>query len=440
MKDYSTAIAYADEYLKKSNLPFSKKEKAQSFLSLAQFREAARQNPEDISIRKLKNSIAGADEYVNCISLDGQQLYVTLKSPQKMSPDGHQLFNEQIYQAALYKDSIVEYKAVVFTEDYKGRVGAASVSADGRYLFFTVAYHKKGLGNCDLYVMDLVSEERKVFNLGKTINTKNWDSQACFSSDGRTLFFASKREGGFGGSDIWVSELNENGYWKQPQNAGPMINTDKNEMAPFIHADAQSLFFSSEGHIGMGGYDLFVSRKDGKNKWLKAENLGFPINTETDEINIIVAPNGVDAYISKKTDDFDIYTFELENHQVNEVSFIVGKIYDRKTKVPLEAKVELFDLNENTSFAQAISFEDGLFKIPFPKGKHYAFHVNKKGYLFYSKNYFENIIHSDTLEIGLFPIQLHANVKLNNVFFEKDKYDLKAESRMELLKIGSIYD
>jgi tetratricopeptide (TPR) repeat protein len=434
-KDYSTVIFNATEYLKNPNFSFAKKDKVLRLLALAEFRKTVLQKPENIQIHKLKNSIQGTDEYVNCISIDHQYLYFTLKSPHEKSQDSCQLFDENIYQARLQGDSLTDFKMIEFPEDYVGKAGAASVSADGRYLFFTVGYHKKGLGNCDLYVMDFTSEKKKVFNLGNMINTKDWDSQACFSSDGKTLFFASRRSGGFGGSDIWISELNENGYWKQPRNAGPMINTDKNEMAPFIHADTQTLYFSSEGHIGMGGYDLFISRKDKNNIWSKAENLGFPINTEFDEINIVIAPNGEDAYISVKKDNFDMYTFKLTNHKANAISFITGRIYDNETKKPIEAKIELFDLNQNTLFAQAISFKDGLFKIPFPKGKHYAFHVNKESYLFYSKNYFENIIHSDTLEIGLFPIQLYANVKLNNVFFEKDKYTLKAESRMELLRL-----
>jgi tetratricopeptide (TPR) repeat protein len=434
-KDYSAIISILNKYLKRSSLAFAKKEKVLRLLALAQFRDVAMRNPEDVQIKKLKNSIRGADEYVNCISLDGKEIYFTLKSRMDTTRTGQVLYEEQILRSNVFNDSIADFKTIEFPSGFNGRVGAASVSVDGRYLFFTVAYHKHGYGNCDLFYMDLLNERQKVINMGEVINTKRWDAQACFSADGKTLFFASKRDGGYGGSDIWISELNENGYWKQPRNAGSMINTNKNEMAPFIHADAQSLYFSSEGHIGMGGYDLFISRKGKNNIWSKAENLGFPINTESDEINIVIAPNGEDAYISVKKDDFDMYAFKLESHKANEVFFITGRIYNNETKEPIEAKIELFDLNQNALFAQAISFEDGLFKIPFPKGKHYAFHVNKKGYLFYSKNYFENIIHSDTLEIGLFPIQLHANVKLNNIFFEKDKSDLKAESRMELLKL-----
>ena len=134
--------------------------------------------------------------------------------------------------------------------------------------------------------------------MGPVVNSPAWDSQPSFSSDGKTLFFASKREKGKGSSDIWKTELQPDGSWSEPVNLGDSINTPYEEMAPFIHPDNLTLYFSSRGHIGMGGFDLFYSRKNSDGAWTKPVNLGYPINTYADEITLVVNARGDLAYIS----------------------------------------------------------------------------------------------------------------------------------------------
>ncbi len=430
LRKYDEAVLYAQNYIESNG---KKVDETNRIIELAKFRKNAYKNPKEVLLKKIKNSIPDSDEYVNSISLDGKELYFTIKRIGDSTQTGDIIYEEDIYASQLHDDSICSVKEITLPLSFSGRVGAASVSADGRYLFFTVGYHKKGLGNCDLYYKKLNNVDTTVYNLGTTINTKDWDAQACFSADGKTLFFASKRKGGSGGSDIWISELNENGYWTKPQNPGSHINSKGDEMAPFIHHDTKTLYFSSTGHIGMGGYDLFVCEYSNKT-WSKAENLGYPINTERDEINIVIAPNGEDAYISKKDEDFDIYYFKLDSGLAQKVNFITGKVIDSHTGKTLQAKIELTDLASESLFAKAQSFENGTFKIVLPQNNHFAFHVSKKGYLFYSKSYNE-FNHRDTLYIELIPSLLNSKVQLNNVFFDTDKYELKPKSKTELDKL-----
>ena len=132
------------------------------------------------------------------------------------------------------------------------------------------------------------------------------------SSDGKELYFVSRRNGN---ADIYCCSRNSDGTWNQPQNIGNVINTKGSEMAPFLHPDGHTLYFSSDKHIGMGGFDLFMSRRGEDGQWQTPVNLGFPINTAGDEINFFVAADGKTAFISSQRDGgnggYDIYTFEL---------------------------------------------------------------------------------------------------------------------------------
>ena len=155
--------------------------------------------------------------------------------------------------------------------------------------------------------------------LNNKINTHAAETHACVSDDGTTLYFTSNRKGGFGGFDIYKSEIDVDGNWGEPINLGPTINSIFNEATPFITEDGKTLYFSSQGHFNIGGFDIFYSRKEGNN-WQKPKNLGFPFNTTDDDIFFFPLKNGQIAYYSKykKTGygDNDIYRiqiFEREN-------------------------------------------------------------------------------------------------------------------------------
>ncbi len=176
-----------------------------------------------------------------------------------------------------------------------GDCETTSISHDGTELYL---YREDELvGN--LYVSYFRNGEwSNIEKLGGNISTKYWESHASISSDGQKLYFTSNREGGFGELDIYVSERKDDGSWGKAENLGATVNTQWREDTPFITADGQKLFFSSEGHRNMGGFDLFVSHKTSEG-WSKPENIGYPVNSTNDDKFLSPINGGVYAYHSK---------------------------------------------------------------------------------------------------------------------------------------------
>ena len=285
------------------------------------------------------------------------------------------------------------------------------------------------MGSCDLYWSKKIGDEwSKPRNLGPNVNSKFWDSQPSFSIDGKTLYFTSNRPGGKGGKDIWKTTLNEQGQWTKAVNMGDSINTPFDETCPFIHYDDQTLYFSSNGHIGMGGFDIFYSRKQTDSTWSYPINIGYPINTNNDELNLIVSASGKTAIFSTdKLNGYggqDLYSFELyKDARPIPTTYMKGIVYDEKTNQRLAAEFRIIDLeNENeivSAFADPIT---GSFLISLPANKNYALNVAMDDYLFYS----ENIeLLSGTPEkpflknVPMKKLMVGETVVLKNVFFER---------------------
>jgi outer membrane protein OmpA-like peptidoglycan-associated protein len=248
------------------------------------------------------------DEYVNMLSFDGSQLLFTRKMP---SANGYQ--KESLF-VSYYQDSVwsepQQLAFAGFPEDVDP--GAAFISADGRKLYLTGCGWKRD-SSCDIYVSEWEDGQWSMpRRLSEGVNTGSWESQPCVSSDGKELYFVSRRSSN---ADIYRCLRRTDGTWGEPQNLGEPINTKGTEMAPFLHPDGHTLYFSSDQHLGMGGFDLFMSRRGEDGKWQEPVNLGFPINTQGDEINFFVAADGKTAFISSQREGgnggYDIYTFEL---------------------------------------------------------------------------------------------------------------------------------
>jgi outer membrane protein OmpA-like peptidoglycan-associated protein/Tol biopolymer transport system component len=322
--------------------------------------------------------------------------------------------------------------------------GAQNISQDGNWLVFTGCNRPDGQGSCDIYISYKTPEGwSPAFNLGGRVNSDQWESQPCLSPDKRDLYFTSRRQGGLGGSDIYVSHLLPSGKWSEPENLGPGINTAGDESTPFIHADNQTLFFASNGLPGYGGEDLFVMRKGADGEWGKPENLGYPINTIDHEGSLFIAADGKTAYYASDRSDskggLDIYAFELrEDVRPAKTLWVKGKVFDNRTSNGLPSSVELIDLASKQTISKVQTDETGNYLITLPVGKDYAFNVNRKGYLFYSDNYsLKNKTADSTYQkdIPLQPIEVEAGIVLRNLFFETAKYDIQPESEVELDKV-----
>jgi outer membrane protein OmpA-like peptidoglycan-associated protein len=205
------------------------------------------------------------------------------------------------------------------------------------------------------------------------------------------------------------------------------------------------MYFSSRGHTGMGGFDLFLSRMDSNGRWTEPLNLGWPVNTEFDEINMVVATNGKGAYLSSKQDEgyggYDIYRFDLPQELApRRVSYLEGNVYDADSKKPLGAEILLIDLLSGDITVRCESDPgEGHYMAALPGGRNYALNISKPGYLFYSENF--DLIDGETpeesvkMDVYLQPVKSGETFVLNNIFFETDKYNLDHRSRVELLRL-----
>ena len=324
-------------------------------------------------------------EYFPSLTIDGKELVITRRVKN---------FNEDFFYSKKKADTWDITKPMPGDVNTEQNEGAQNISQDGQWLVFTGCNRKDGFGGCDIYISYLTSNGwSEAINLGGTLNSDQWDSQPCLSPDKKDLYFASRRLGGYGGSDIYVSHLQANGKWSEPENMGAGINTIADEACPFIHADNQTLYFTSNGWQGYGDDDLFYVRKGPGGDWSKPVNLGYPINTISREGTLFIASDGKTAYYASDRSDskggLDIYSFELrEDIRPYKTLWIKGKVFDKKTTRGLPSAVELIDLNTKLPFSKVQTDEQGNYLITLPVGKDYAFNVNRKGYLFYSDNFF----------------------------------------------------
>ncbi|MBY0245605.1 MAG: OmpA family protein [Sphingobacteriaceae bacterium] len=320
--------------------------------------------------------------------------------------------------------------------------GAQSISPDGLYIFFTGCNRPLGYGKCDIYISHKDGDEwSKPQNLGEVINTDYWESQPAISPDGKTLYFVSNRPDGYGGYDIYKSELDSQNNWGKPINLGPTINSEYDENTPFLHPDGKTLYFSSDGWPGLGNKDIFFSRLNEESVWSAPENMGYPINTHNEETGLIVTSDGENALFSSEKEggfgNLDIYSFKMPSRaKPLPIAYVKGVVKDKETKKTLSSNVMAVNIIDNkVLFNDFTAEKTGEFLTILPLGKNYAFNVYADEYLFYSEN-FELLKNKENkpieIEILLEKIKIGSIVTLKNIFFDTNKYDLLSKSITEL--------
>jgi len=312
-------------------------------------------NPVDFEPANLGENVnSNMSEIGPAITADNQMLIFT----RRIESNGNK--PQEDFYFSLKQDNIWQ-QAIAFPPPLNSNMneGALSFSSDQSLLIFTACNRDDGLGSCDLYYGNSNLKSYSFLNLGKNINSEYWDSQGCFSSDRKFIYFVSNRPGGYGGTDIWISKIDENGFSKA-FNAGPIINTKYDEMSPFIHADNLTLYFSSKGHVGLGDYDVFYSNRINVNsKWNKPKNLGYPINDHLSQNSLVVSSDGKTAFFNSSNEGFgsdDIFCFELPyNIQANEVKGF-------ELDIILSKKGEEIILNNVHFLNNSFKLEDKSFK------------------------------------------------------------------------------
>ncbi|MGB4774214.1 MAG: OmpA family protein [Daejeonella sp.] len=434
--DYLKALQHFKKY-KSYPLTDESKKVTAKYIADCEFSVEAIKNPVTFKPVNLGKSInSKKPEYLPVLTADEEMLIFTRQENR----------NEDFYTSKkIGKEwSLAQYLSKnINTELYNE--GAQSISPDGMYLFFTGCDRPDGLGRCDIYISKHEGKEwSEPFNIGAPVNTPGWESQPSLSADGRTLYFVSTRKGGFGGYDIWKSELGTEGSWSVPVNLGPNVNTSFDEQSPFIHPDDQTLYFSSNGWPGLGNKDIFITRKDSAGNWKRPQNLGFPINTYQEESGLTISNDGKTAFFaSDKKGGFgglDIYSFELpQKLQPNLVTYVKGIIFDKKTKELLDAKVQIINLTTGKPvFDHVTDTETGEFLATMTSGQTFGLNVSKPGYLFYSRNFsLETKLNNKPfkIEVPLQKIEINGMVVLNNIFFETNQFNLLPASKIELQQL-----
>lgn len=410
-------------------------------------------------------------EYGPLITADESILIFTSRRPSETSKEmiaGN--YNEDVFVSV--KDESGNWtQAVSISEkiNTKEHDATAGLSNDGKTLYL----YSSGNGG-DLNQSLLVNGEwSKPRNLGKRINgTRSWDSGASLSYDGKELYFVSNRDGSRGERDIWKSKWNEKrGEWGEAENVGPKVNTIYDEIGVFMHPDGETMYFSSDGHKGMGGYDIFFSKKGEDGVWGKPENIGYPVNTTDDDLHFIMAANGKHGYYSSYRaegggDDIYMISFlgkakeplmsgednllasiavpieekmiqaEVELEIANNLTILKGLVLDDETKKPIAATIELVDNEAQQKVSDFTSDgKSGNFLISLPAGKNYGVAVNADGYLFQSENFdipesagyteYEKVIYMKKIKVG-------KSIVLRNIFFDVARSTIKPISKLEL--------
>jgi OOP family OmpA-OmpF porin len=356
--------------------------------------------------------------------------------------------NEDIVMTTNVNGVWTEPKSISSNINTPANEGTCSISMDGNSLVFVGCGKPDGLGSCDIYISKKVNGVWSTpVNLGPAINSATWDSHPSLSADGRTLYFVSARKGGYGKEDIYISHLNDRDEWMPAFNAGPSINTAGTEFSPFIHADGTTLYFSSNGWMGLGGLDIFYTI-GADTSWSKPKNLGYPLNTNLNDETLFITVDGKKGYYSRfKGESINynsgilMYEFDVPDSFKPEKAstYAQGHIYDKVSKKPLGARVELIDITSG-NVSQEISSDSitGEYTVVITEGKEYAVYVNRKQYLFESLNFDykkSQNFNPLTLDIYLTPIKVGSRVTLNNIFFATNSYELEEKSLVELNKL-----
>ncbi len=449
---YSISLAGAGEFEKAlgaiTDLLNKKPPKNEKSLKAAQYRKSSYEFAVDynkknalsnytFSPENLGPAINTAElEYFPSLTIDGSDLVFTRRL------NGN---NEDFFISTKENGQWQTAKPMTGDINTPQNEGAQNISQDGEWLVLTGCNRPDGFGSCDIYISYKQKDGSwsSATNMGSRINTDQWESQPCLSPDKRALYFASRRLGGYGGSDIYVSYLQDNGKWSEPENMGPTINTPGDEQCPFIHADNQTLYFTSNYWPGYGDDDMFLSRKGPKGDWSQPINLGYPINTIDKEGTLFVAADGKTAYYSSDKagtkGGLDIFSFELRDDiRPYKTLWVKGKVLDKETEKGLPSSVELRDLATNRVINNVQTDELGNYLITLPTGKDYSFNVSRSGYLFYSDNFLLAQSSPDstyTKNIPLQAIAVNAAIVLNNIFFATNQYELMQASTAELDKV-----
>lgn len=455
--DFENSVKNFDNFMNNRNADEKMLQKAAQMRQASAFGAEAMKHPTNFKPINIGPGINTADpEYFPTITVDGKTILFTRRIKDERVPNYK--MQEDFFVSQLVQNRWATATPMPPNVNTVLNEGAPTISADGRSLIFVACsdqsgdnYYgegRNGKGSCDLFITKKLGKNwTNPINLPGGVNSTIWESQPSLSADGKTVYFIRRvsRQGEQPNSDIYVARLQKDGTtWGMPERLPSNINSPAQEESVLIHPDGKTLYFASRGHIGLGGSDLFVSRKKPDGTWGNPENLGYPINTSSDENSLMVSPDGEIGFFASDREggygDLDIYYFEMpENLRPTKTLYFEGLVFDALTRKPIPGKFQLIDLK--TGKEVIISEADkvtGEFMVSLPVNNDYALNVNYPGYNFFSQNF--NMTNPEGLEaihmdVPMVPTSSELPTVLDNVFFDLGKATLRPESSVELNKL-----
>jgi outer membrane protein OmpA-like peptidoglycan-associated protein len=438
-KDYDEKLAQSKELIKYSKI----------YKNIADLRN----NPVPFDPNPINDVCTEQDEYLPIISPDNNLILFTRRLPFTSKNQTPGMSSDKLIEVFSVSKRISENKFEVggpmptppFNKNENE--GGATISIDNKHLFYTICKDEGGAQmNCDVYYSDLVDGKWTEVQKVEGVNDKvDWDSQPSIAADGKSLYFGSDRKGGYGGIDIYKSVRDETGKWSPPENLGPTINTSGNDKTPFIHSDSETLYFSSDGQPGFGGYDIFYSKKDDDGKWREPKNIGYPINTEADDLGFFAGLDGKYGYFASNKREkvkgrskggWDIYSFELyKEARPEEVRFVKGTLKTETGEALTGAKVEIKSSESKKETDVVVDTSTGEYAaiVNIRKKEDFILTVKKDGYAFNSqvvsvKNDTMSAMKPVKIDFEVKPIEVGKNYILNNIYYATNSAELKKES------------
>ncbi len=405
-------------------------------------------NPVPFNPRLVKGISSQLDDYLVSLSPDNEIAYYTRKTKdyQISGYKSEPAFQEKFYFSYRISDNVFDNgKEMPYPFNRNENEGGATITGNNKELIYTVCKmvtSPRQYYNCDLYSSkNIKGYWTDIVPLERVNRPDTWESMPSVTADGKELYFVSNRSGGVGGYDIYKSIKDENGEWSEPINIGKPINTSGDEKSPFIHTDTRTLYFSSNGRPGIGGYDIYYVKLNDNNEKTEVKNIGYPINTENDEVGFIVSIDGKYGYFSSNNikneslGGMDFYYFSLYNEaKPEEVILVKGNLKSEDTTKPIKATVQIKSLESKRVTFIPVD-EDGDYVASLLKNEDYLLTIKGED-IVYQSTY---VAAKDSitapvikLEMEVQPIEVGMHYRLHNIYFAFNSADILSSSQKVL--------
>lgn len=439
--DYVSSQENFKKYLAFLSINEENKLLAQQRLKKSVFLQEMYSNPVPFDPQLVKGISTKDDEYLSVFSPDNDFAFFVRRGLR---------FNKGMQRQETAEDFVVSQldSNGVFSQgklmpdpfNLQKNQGSASVSLKNNEMYLSVCELRDGYNNCDIFYSEIYQGFwTDLKRLKYPINSPNsWESQPSISADGNTLIFTSARRDGVGKTDLYSVEKDKDGKWGNFKSLS--LNTEGSEKSPFLHPDGKTLYFSSDTHPGLGGADIFYCRKDSLGNWSSPINIGFPINSQEDDLGFFVSTDGKTAYYSSNKlkangGGWDLYSFPLyKDARPTRVLLIKGEVLDNEGWPIENAVIEIKNLQSNKIKKIEVNRIDGSYVglinldkqddvLVTVKAKEYAFNSQ---YIGAQDRGFES---PSKLNFDISKIEVGKAFKINNIYFASDSYSLSDQAK-----------